>query len=157
MELLRKFAGFRAPLKDLKIIYFIFVRSQLEQSAAVWHSSLTEENVKDLERVQKSALKIMLRNEYRGYKKSLKKLNMKTLSERREKLCLNFALKCTKNKKMKRMFPQNLKFHTMKTRNPEKFIVEHARTERLKNSSIIYMQNLLNQHCKNFKSNLHQI
>ena len=47
---------------------------------------------------------------------------------------------------MKRMFPKYLKMHTMKTRNPEKFIVEHAKTERFKKSSIIYMQNLLNQH-----------
>ena len=102
MELLRKLASFGAPLKGLKIIYYIFVRSQLEQSATVWHSSLTTENIKDLERVQKTAIKIMLRNRYSGYKKSLKKLKIKSLSERRENLCLNFAIKCTKNKKMKK-------------------------------------------------------
>ena len=88
----------------------------------------------------------MLRNKYSGYKGSLKKLNMKSLKERRENLCLNFAIKYTKNKKMTRMFPQNLKLHTMNTRNPEKYFVQHANTERLKKSSIIYMQKLLNQH-----------
>jgi len=31
MELLRKNASFGAPLEDLKIVYYIFVTSQLEQ------------------------------------------------------------------------------------------------------------------------------
>ena len=52
MELLRRVANFGASIEDMKIIYFLFVRSHLEQSATVWHSSLTEENSSDLERVQ---------------------------------------------------------------------------------------------------------
>ena len=60
MQLLRKVAEFGAPLEDLKIVYVLFVRSILEQSATVWHSSLTQENKEDLERVQKSAFKVIL-------------------------------------------------------------------------------------------------
>ena len=41
---------------DLLAIYESFIRSKLEQSAAVWHSSLSKCNEFDLERVQKSAL-----------------------------------------------------------------------------------------------------
>ena len=44
MELLKRVASFGTSVEDLKNIYFLFVRSQLEQSAVVWHSSLTEEN-----------------------------------------------------------------------------------------------------------------
>ena len=47
MQLLRKVASFGASIDDLKNIYFLYVRSQLEQSAVVWHSSLTEENPED--------------------------------------------------------------------------------------------------------------
>ena len=36
----------------------------------------------------------------------------------------------------------------MNTRNVEKFIVPYAHTEGLKNSSKIYMQNILNEHEK---------
>ena len=43
------------------------------------------------------------------------------------------------------MFTVNTKIHDMETRNPERFNVQHAHTERLKKSSIIYMQNLLNE------------
>ena len=71
MELLRRVASFGASIEDLKTIYYLFVRSHLEQSATVWHSSLTEENSSDLERVQKSAVKIMLGNQYSGYENSL--------------------------------------------------------------------------------------
>ena len=99
MAILRKPSQFRASIKDLKCIYFSYIRSQLEQSASVWHSSLTQQNITDLERVQKTAMKIILQNQYKGYKKSLNHLNIDTLFDRREQLCLNFAIKCVRNKK----------------------------------------------------------
>ena len=91
MELVRKVASFGVPEEDLKNVYFLFVRSLLEQSATVWHSSLTEENSDDLERVQKSAVKIILGEKYVDYEKSLIKFDMESLKHRREQLCLNFA------------------------------------------------------------------
>ena len=42
------------------------------------------------------------------------------------------------------MFPLNEKIHGMDMRNREKFKVQHAKTNRLKNSAIVYMQKLLN-------------
>ena len=91
MELVRKVASFGASQDDLKNIYFLFVRSLLEQSATVWHSSLTRENSDDLERVQKSAIKVILGNEYKSYNESLLKLDMESLEDRRETLCLKFV------------------------------------------------------------------
>ena len=67
-----------------------------------------------------------------------------------EKLCttgenlLSFAKKCCKNPKTSDMFPRNSRKHNMDTRKPEEFKVQHANTDRLLKSSIIYMQNLLN-------------
>ena len=59
-------------LEELKNIYILFVRSLLEQSAIVWHSSLSEENKSDLERVQKTTFKIILLGEkYKTYKHAL--------------------------------------------------------------------------------------
>ena len=145
MEILRRIASFGAPVKDLKQIYFLFVRSLLEQSAVVWHSGLSQDNTNDLERVQKSAVKIILGNEYTNYENALSKLGMTKLSDRRDELCLKFASKCLKNKKTKDMFPENKKTHKMKTRKSEKYFVQMAATERLKRSPIIYMQTLLNK------------
>ena len=106
MQLLRKIAEFEAPLEDLKNVYILFVRSILEQSATAWHSSLTKENKEDLERVQKSTLKVILKEKFQGYRKALKPLDLESLDERRKNLCWNFALKCTKNKKVQNLFPK---------------------------------------------------
>ena len=76
--------------------------------------------------------------------KRLAKLDIETLSSRREYLCLSFAQKCLKNERTKHMFPKNEKNHDMNTRHVEKYQVEYANTERKRNSPIIYMQKLLN-------------
>ena len=107
----------------------------------VWHSSLTQENIEDLERVQKTAVKIILGSNYKGYEEGLRQLGLETLDKRREQLCLNFAKKCVKNERLQHMFPLKTKSHSMKTRKPEKFKVYKANNERYKNSAIIYMQN----------------
>ena len=144
MELLHRVAGFGTPVEDLKIIYILFIRSILEQSATVWHSSLTEENISDLERVQKSAIKVILQEKYNGYQNGLAQLGLEDLKSRREQLCLDFAKKCTKNKKLSHMFPINNKSHDMNTRREDFYKVQHANTGRLQKSPIIYMQKLLN-------------
>ena len=45
---------------------------------------------------------------------------------------------------MKDLFPEKEKNININTRNNEKFKVNHANTERLKTSSVISMQKLLN-------------
>ena len=74
---------------DLKKIYIQHIRSILEQSCVVWHSSLTQEDTESMERVQKNALRVILRS---NYENALEKFNLETLEER--KLCLSFAKKC---------------------------------------------------------------
>ena len=88
-------------------------------------------------------------DKYQSYKKALVELGLETLDERREQLCLKFALKCSKNEKAKKMFPLNEKTHIMNTRKTEKCQVQHANTDRLQNFAQIYMQNLLNEHEEN--------
>ena len=144
MELLRRISTFGASWSDLKNIYVLYIRSLLEQSCTVWNSGLNEENIQDLERIQKSALKIILGDQYKSYDQALNLLELENLSDRRESLCLEFAKKCLKNDKMKKYFPRNNKTHIMKTRNTEEFQIDNAHTERLKDSPIVYMQGLLN-------------
>ena len=99
-------------------------------------------------------MKVILQEKYNGYKNALNKLDLESLSERRELLCLKFAQKCVKNNKTKNMFPLNNKYHNMNTRNTDKYQVQHANTGRLKDSSIIYMQNLLNEHEETLSRNI---
>ena len=95
--------------------------------------------------MQKTAFKLILGKRYTSYEEALKILKLDTLEERRKQLALTFAQKCVLNPKTKNMFPLKSKRHTNITRKIEKFQVVKARTERLKNSSIPYMQNLLNE------------
>ena len=145
MRLLHKLVEFGVPDDDLVNIYVLYVRSILEQSCQVWHSSLSLENFQDLERVQKTALRIILKEDYISYSNALEKTGLKTLFERRSVLCLKFAKSCLKNQEMKKIFPLNPVNYDILTRFREKFKVTQARTERLRNSAVPYMQRLLNQ------------
>ena len=62
IQLLIKISRFGASREDMIHIYKLFVRSALEHSR--WHKSLTLENVNDLERIQKSAFRLILGTEY---------------------------------------------------------------------------------------------
>ena len=145
MRILHKAAKFTNNIQDLVLIYKSFVRSKLDQSASVWHSSLTKCNETDLERVQKAALRIILKERYHGYNEALKEVNMESLHDRRELICLKFAKKALKLDNFKKMFPIQKQLHEMKTRNKKKYVVNYAQTERYQKSSIPSMQRLLNR------------
>ena len=97
-----------------------------------------------MERVQKVACKLILKEKYKSYEQALKYLDLDTLKQRRIELSLTFARKCLKSNKMKHLLPPNNGYHNMETRNHEHFHVNHANTKRLQDSPIIYMQNQLN-------------
>ena len=144
MRMLHKLVEFNFPLGDLITIYIVYIRSVLEQSCQVWHSSLTFENLTDLERVQKNALKIILRDNYISYESALNKVGLQCLVERREILCLKFAQSCVKHDLMKDIFPLNdIEYH-VDTRNREVYKESKANTGRLQRSAVPYMTRLLN-------------
>ena len=129
-------------------IWVIFCRSILEQSCVVWGTSLTQENKDDLERTQKALAKLILREKYKNYDNALLLLNLETLEKRRQDLCLKFAKSGSKSDILCDLFPMNDKTHNMQTREDDKFKVKFANTNRLKHSSIITMQNMLNEDAK---------
>ena len=126
-------------------IFILHATKIIKFSAVVWHSSLSKNNISDIERIQKSAVKIILKDQYKDYNSALKQLNLQTLSRRREVLCLRFAKKSIKLQTFKNLFPLNKKKHCMKKRRPRKFFENPANTDRYLKSSIPYMQSLLNK------------
>ena len=146
MPLLNRAAAFTTNRQDLKKIYTTYIQSVLDQSSVVWHSSLSQKNKRDLERVQKAAVRVILGKNYKNYNDGLSKLHLKTLNTRRENLCLNFAKKCLRNKKLKNMFPKNNRSHSMKLRSEEIMKLKKRRTSRYEKSAIPYMKRLLNKY-----------
>ena len=70
---------------------------------------------------------------------------------------LKFAKNCLKNSNFSRLFPKNEVKHEMRKRNSFKFAVKRANTERLKRSSIPYMQRLLNTDSRKRKYDLEHL
>ena len=143
MIILHKLYSFNVPDSEIVNIYILYLRSVLEQSCQVWHYSITEEEKAEIERVQKVACKVILKERYTDYDSALSTLNLQTLSERRDLLCLRFAKKCLKFDQTKDMFPMNPP-DRFNVRNSEKYKVQFANTERLLNSSIPQLQRALN-------------
>ena len=148
--LLRKASEYTNKIEDLKSIYLSHVRSILEQSCVIWHSSLTKENIENLERVQKNAFRIILGNRYNDYEDSLNYLQLDKLSLRREKLSLKFALNGAENSKTKTLFKVRKKIQ--KLRKQTKFKTFKANTERTRLSAVPYLRNLLNQNLQENKN-----
>ena len=157
MSFLHKASKFTSNSDDLKKIYMLQVRSKLEQSAMLWHFGLTQKNRHQLERVQKSALRIILGKRYTSYNDALRLLNIESLEDRRKSLCLKFAKNCLKVDKLRKLFPKSPTLHGMSKRNNESFIVNRTLTERYLNSAVPQMQRLLNCYQKKQNETIRQL
>ena len=80
-------------IEDLVIICILYIRSLLEQNVAVWNYSITQEECEDIERVQKIAVKIILKDDYSNYEESLTLIRLEKPQVRRRQLCLTIAKK----------------------------------------------------------------
>ena len=149
LRLLHNAYKFTRNKQHLKQIYMLNVRCKLEQAAPVWHHSITKSEISALERVQRSACRIIFGNSYKSYEDSLEILKLDSLETRRDKLTMSFAKSCLKLEKMNRLFPLNENNHGMVKRCFEKYKVIKAKTERYKSSAVINIQRMLNDEEKN--------
>ena len=95
--------------------------------------------------MQKAALKVILRSDYKDYEGALRLTGLQSLDERREVIGLRFVKNCLKNANFAKLFPLKKVDHVMRVRNPLKYCVNKASTERYNKSTIPYLQRLLNK------------
>ena len=81
---------------------------------------------------------------YRNHQHALNILQLETLEDRRKSFCLTCATKCLSNLIMKHLFPPNNRNQKV-PRKFEHFQIPQSNTGRLRESPIIYTQNLLNE------------
>ena len=148
MSMLTKLKYVGTNTEDLLDIYTLFIRSLTEYCSVVFHSSLTLSQITDIERIQKTSLKIILGDNFVSYPAALEMTGLDTLYTRRETRCLNFATKALKHPVHSKLFPPNKNNSNGSTevRNREHFQVNFARTEHYKKSAIPYCQRILNEH-----------
>ena len=133
--------------EDLIFLYRQYIRTTLEYCSVVFHSSLTAKQSASLERCQAVSPRIILQDNYVSYSAALEMTALSQLSDRRQTRCLDFSVKCTKNKQNSRFFPKNPNLNnSLETRGREEFKVNFRRTQQYKNSAIPYCQRLLNEH-----------
>ena len=136
---------------DLLDVYNKQCRSILEQAVPVWAAGITRKECKQIERVQKTALAIILGKAYESYNQGLQKLCVESLEIRRKNICLKFAKQAQKSDRFCKWFTYNTEPEpNMKTRHVEKsrntFKPVKTRTKRFQHSSLPYLTNLLNEH-----------
>ena len=127
-------------------IYVFYIRSVTEYCSVAFHSSLTVQHIQTLERIQRICLKVILGDMYMDYDSSLEMSRLQTLYSRREKRCLDFALKSIKHPRNKRLFPLTTRKNGHTFIPSEKFLVNWARTSAYQKSAVPYCQRLLNSH-----------
>ena len=91
-------------------------------------------------------MKVILGEMYIDYESALEMSGLDTLSSRRKRRCLDFALKCIKHPRNSKLFPINTKMHGQVQKSKEIVEVNWARTEAYRMSTIPYCQRLLNEH-----------
>ena len=139
-----KYVGVK--IEDLIDIYILFIRSVTEYCSVAFHSSLTLEQSNKLETIQKTSLKVILGEMYVSYSSALEMCGLKSLYDRRQKRCIDFALKSVKNSRTRKMFSPNQIEHGHNIRKKEIFKVNFARTEQYRKSAIPHCQRLLNEY-----------
>lgn len=91
-----------ACIDDMLHFFKTVIRSLLEHACPVWHNSLTNEQIDQIESIQKRALKILCGSSIIDYKQLLILYSFSSLSKRRETLCkrLFFNIICCRRVKI---------------------------------------------------------
>ena len=148
--MLRRLQNLGAEKEDLLEIYRTQVRCVLEMAVPAWHSSISQLEKRNNERVQKSAFHIILGHDYISYRNALKVLNLESLDSRRNQLCLKFAKKCEKNEKFKYWFKLNENYKNTRTEK-SRYCEVKSRLSRLQRSPISFLTNILNDYYRRKK------
>ena len=132
-----------ASVDDLKDVFIKQVRSVLELAVPAWNAALSQVEKKDIERVQKTALHIILGDSYHSYVNALDIVKLETLEARRHKLCLKFARKAAAHPKHSNWFRLNM--NTVNTRQEKPlYCPVYSNHDRFDRSPLAYLTNLLN-------------
>ena len=149
--MLRRLKGLGASEAEMLDVYQKQVRSVLELAVPVWQPALTQHETKQIERVQRCALYIILGEEYESYESALDTLESDNLNDRRTKLCQNFAKKSFKHPNYTNWFCEseevlpNIKTRGDGTRKINKLKPVQTRTQRYSKSPLPYLTELLNK------------
>ena len=121
--------------------YLKEIRPVAEHGVPVWNSGLTKGQVKQLEKIQRIALFIILDDKNLSYSQAWSRVGLQTLCDRRKDLCLTFAAKLFKGDRRNEFFIPAVR----KSRKPALVIENLCRTRRAQNAPHNYLGRILNE------------
>ena len=127
-----------ASQADLLDVYEKQCRCMLELAVPVWNPAISKSEISQIERVQKTALAIILGKNYTSYPEALDTLKLSSLEDRRWKICRTFVRKSQLHEKFRNWYKDNDEPTTTA------FKPVPYRTLRYKNSQLPYLTDLLN-------------
>ena len=145
ISMLTKLKYVGVKIQDLLEIYTLFVRSRAEYCSVAFHSSLTQEQSRKIENIQRTSLKIILQENYTDYASACDIVGLPPLFSRRETRVLSFARRSLKTDEMAKLFPLTPDLPDIELRKREKLVVNFAHGEKYCKSTIPYCQRKLNE------------
>ena len=143
--ILRRLLKVDLDIHQLFDVYCKEIRSILEMAVPVWHSGLTKHQSKDIENVQKLAMKIILQEKYINYQLACNTFSAQRLDDRRLQLCSKFARNFLKTDQS---FFSSLQ-PTVNTRQKSDLVREYkCNTKRYQRSSLPFLASLINSNHK---------
>ena len=150
MWMLRRLKGLGANQLDLKEVYEKQIRSVLEYGTPVYTAGLRSEDISNIERVQKTAMHIILGSGYNSYNDACENLDLETLKDRRLNICKEFANKNLKHPKFSSWFKKSEEWSSLNERKckklPDQPLLKpvECRTRRFRKSPLPFLTNLIN-------------
>ena len=141
--LLRKLKQANASNSDLVGSYCSFIRPVFDYCSNVYHSMLNITQTEHLEKLQKTALKIIFGYD-KDYETLLSLATITTLKKRRELLFENFCLKLYENERFKKIWLEERTFHGPRMRKQKILKEKNARTDCLFNSPLYTIRRKIN-------------
>jgi len=128
---------------DLVYFYTAFIRPILEYACPAWHNSLTNEQSRQIESVQKRALSIIFDHTCAHCDELCSYNRISTLYNRRVELCRSFFNQSVldKNSCLHYLLPPPRTCFVNKLRSCTPYVPQTAKTTRFQNSFIIYALN----------------
>ena len=135
---------YKPPEDQLVKVYTTYIRPLLEYCTPVFHAGITASQAKQIESVQKRALKIIADFQH-SYQDLLQRFEMDSLADRRQKMSLRQARQLLKNAAHREMLPPTrADVSGRNTRNMD-MLQPFCCSARLRKSAIPYMTSLLNE------------
>ena len=138
--MLRRIKALGGSIQDMLEVYLLQIRCLCEIACPAWNGALTKSDCKQIERIQKMALRIILGAEYDNYEAALERLDIETLEKRRKDICVKFAKSIEKSDK----FSNWLQPTARATKTSVRYFIPHVRTKAYQTSPLIYLTELLN-------------